>query len=356
MRIRTPAALVLAQLVACTHTEPFPTDPPGPGGPFDPNPPVRLTFNPGQDLTPSWRTAQPGLLYAFQTSQADVDICIGVLPPGGGARLAEKCFLDDPSGASRDVLTDAAEGPTGRLAWMETHHPAGFYSPDRSVLRLGALDRADTGLVLREMPYFAPSGRTHSLASHLVWLGADTLAVVAADVNYSQPPGCPFCPIDTILVNPEIALFDLTQSPAGETDIPGTLGATSVWPSADRTALLYTLAGDSRVFQQTITGGTVTVLHDFGAGRVARDAQVGSGRLWAVVDGSTGGVADRGGRLSVVDLVNGQETLYPDLNRYFRRPAVHASGGRVAVQGYGVTYPAPDTIIETVADLWLIDQ
>jgi hypothetical protein len=129
-----------------------------------------------------------------------------------------------------------------------------------------------------------------------------------------------------------------------------------VWPSADHAALLYTRAGDSRVFHQTLIGGTVTVVHDFGAGRVVRDAQVGSGRLWAVVDGAVGGPTDRGGRLSVVDLTTGQETLYPDLSRYFRRPAVSGAGSRVAVQAYGVTYPAPDTLIETVADLWLIDQ
>jgi hypothetical protein len=356
MRIRPVVVLVVALPMACSHTQPFPTDPSGPGGPFSPIPPIRLTFNPGQDLAPSWRVTRPGLLYAYQTAQADADICIGLLPEGGGARLTEKCYLGDPAGSARNVLAEPAEGPTGRLAWVETHHPVGFYTPLRTVLRAGTLGRADTGTVIREMPYFAPSALTHSIMTHLAWLGADTLVVIAADLTYLQPPGCPSCALDTVLVNPEIALFDLTQSPAAETDIPGTVGATSLWPSDDRTALYFTLAADSQVFRQPLIGGTASVLHNFGAGRVVRDAQVRGNRLWAVVDGSTGALVDRGGRLTVVDLSNGQETLYPDINHYFRRPAVAPSGARVAAQTYGVTYPAPDTVIETVADLWLVDQ
>jgi hypothetical protein len=356
MRIRHVAVLALGLPMACNHTDPFPTDPPGPGGPFSPIPPIRLTFNPGQDLAPSWRVTRPGLLYSFQTGQADADICIGLLPEGGGARLGEKCFLGDPNGASRDVLAEPAEGPTGRLAWVETHHPVGLYTPLRTVLRAGAIGRADSGMVIREMPYLAASGLTHSIMSHLAWLGADTLMVIAADLSYTQPPGCPSCPLDTVIVNPEIALFDLSQSPAAETDIPGSVGATSLWPSDDRTALYYTLAADSQVFRQPLAGGAVSVVHNFGAGRVVRDAQVRGNRLWAVVDGAAGGAVDRGGRLTVVDLSNEQETLYPDLGHYFRRPAVTATGTRVAVQAYGVTYPAPDTIIETVADLWLVDR
>ena len=356
MRIRPVAVLVLALPMACSHTEPFPTDPPGPGGPFDPIPPIRLTFNPGQDLAPSWRITRPGLLYSFQTSQPDSDICIGLLPAGGGARTGEKCFLGDPAGTSRNVLAEPTEGPTGRLAWVETHHPVALFTPLRTVLRAGSFARADSGMVVREMPYFAPSGITHSIMTHLAWLGPDTLAVIAADVSYQQPPGCPNCPLDTVLVNPEIALFDLGQSPAAETDIPGTLGATSLWLSADGTALVYTIAADSQVYRQALVGGTVSVVHNFGTGRVVRDAQISANRLWAVVDGATGGPVDRGGHLTVVDLSNGQETLYPDIAHYFRRPAVAASGARVAVQTYGVTYPAPDTIVETVADLWLVDQ
>jgi hypothetical protein len=356
MRIRPVAVLVLALPMACSHTDPFPTDPPGPGGPYSPIPPIRLTFNPGQDLAPSWRVTRPGLLYAFQTAQADADICIGLLPEGGGVRLAEKCYLGDPTGSSRDVLAEPAEGQTGRLAWVETHHPVDFFAPVRTVLRVGTLGRADTGIVIREMPYLAASGLTHSIMTHLAWLGADTLVAIAADVTYLQPPGCPFCALDTVLVNPEIALFDLTQSPVTETDIPGSVGATSLWPSDDRTALYYTEAGGNQVLRRALIGGTVSVVHNFDAGRVVRDAQVRGNRLWAVVDGAAGGVVDRGGRLTMVDLSNAQETLYPDVTRFFRRPAVAFSGTRVAAQAYGVTYPAPDTIVETVADLWLVDQ
>jgi hypothetical protein len=87
-----------------------------------------------------------------------------------------------------------------------------------------------------------------------------------------------------------------------------------------------------------------------------RDVQVRANRLWAVVDGAGGGAVDRGGRLAVVDLSNGQETSYPDPNRYFRRPAVAAASDRAAAQTYGVTYQPPDTLVETVADLWLVDQ
>ncbi len=356
MRIGPVAALVLAIPAACMHSDPFPIDPPVADGPFDPSPPIRLTYNAGQDLAPGWRTGNAGLLYSFQTGQSDRDLCLGVLPEGGGARILEKCSLGDPARASRDALTEPSESPAGRLAWLETHHPISLYTPLRTVLRLGTFARADTGAVLRELPYLAPSGETYSVVSHVGWLGPDTLVLIGADLSYTQPPGCPSCPIDTLIVDPEIVLFDLTTSPVTELNLPGTLQATSVWPAADRTALFYTMTGDSRVFRLTLIGGAVTVAHDFGTGRVARDAQVRGNQLWAVVDGQVSGAVDRGGRLTVVDLSTGQETLLPEAAYFYKRLAVAPSGSRVVAEGYDAIIAGPDTTVGTVADLWQVDQ
>lgn len=73
---------VLLLLAACGHDDPFATPPADRGQPFAPTSPVRLTFNPLDDRTPSWLPDGSGIVYSTEApDRADHDRCIAVLPP-----------------------------------------------------------------------------------------------------------------------------------------------------------------------------------------------------------------------------------------------------------------------------------
>jgi len=86
-------------LTGCGHSDPFTTTAPGNQGPFDDLLPTRLTFSADSDLTPAWSADGSRLFYTFAVpADPDHDRCVGVLPGGGGSRVAEKCPLTDVAG------------------------------------------------------------------------------------------------------------------------------------------------------------------------------------------------------------------------------------------------------------------
>src|SRR3954463_13518910 len=79
--------LVLALVAGCGHTEAFTTQPTGSDQPFDATPPVRLTFNRAADRGAGGVPGGAGSLYSTQpVGRADHDVCLAVLPPGGGSQ------------------------------------------------------------------------------------------------------------------------------------------------------------------------------------------------------------------------------------------------------------------------------
>ncbi|MEO8140579.1 MAG: hypothetical protein ABI742_13080 [Gemmatimonadota bacterium] len=365
--------LLLLAAIGCGHSDPFrPADNSG-TGPFDSTPPLQLTLNVGQDRDPLWLPDGSGVLYAFQRlDRVDRDQCFGVVPAGGGTRRREKCYADDGSRDTTNLFRDEAMSAGGRLAWVAEATTIGRLDPVSAGIRIGTLDPADRGIEVRSLPYLAPNGAVHSTATHLGWLGEDALVYVGTDVAYAA--ACNGCPPDTLLAGKDVALLNLANVPATVTILPGTGEATAVWPAPDASAIYFTRRGDSQVYRQAPVGGAVTVIHDFGAGRIARDPQVIGTRLVAIVDGVVDTVVvalfgtaqvDSGGRVASVDLGSGLETLLPIATLLFRRPALSPSGQQIVAEGYPlVITPIFDSLgqvirldstITSVADLRLLE-
>jgi len=368
-----PRLLCLLAAIGCGHSDPFPPADNGSTGPFDPTPPVQLTLNVGQDRDPVWLPDGSGVLYSLQhLDRRDPDQCLAVIPSGGGTRTREKCYADDAARDSVNVIRDQALSAGGRLAWVAEGTPLGRTDPAFAGIRIGSLSPADRGIEVRSLPYPAPNGTVHTTATHLGWLGEDTLVYVGLDVAYAR--ACNGCKLDTLLAGKDIALLDLSTQPATVSILPGTTEATSVWPAPDGSAIYFTRRGDSQVYRLSPLSGTPTVVHDFGIGRIARDPQVVGNRLVAIVDGIVDsqvvalfGAAqvDQGGRLALVDLGSGAETLLPVPGLLFRRPALSPSGQRIVAEGYPLTLTpildslgqviAVDSTVGSVADLRLLE-
>jgi hypothetical protein len=351
---RPSTRLLLVLVTACAHPDAFPSGDPGDTGPFPGPAPVRLTFNAGQDRTPAWYPDGSGLLYVYdQPARGDLDFCLGLLPPAGGTRQAERCPTNDFAGDSVDAREWPAASAEGRLAWVEQQGRVGLRAPAHGAIRLGGWDPGRPGTVVRTLPYLAPSGTVHVTATHLAWLGDDSLVYVGADLLYSR--ACSTCKVDTLVVGREIVTLDLSTDPATITIVPGTTGATAVWPLPATGALVYTLAGDSRVFRRQLATAVVDTVWDFAPLGIARDPSLDGTRLLAVVGGLVSFAndpllgpiqPDSGGTLYLVDLSDSSVTAASPATQLLRHQVPRPDG-------HIVTAEATDILGPFVPDLFL---
>ena len=349
--VLVPAAL----LAGCGHQDGFPTGDVPDAGPRSTIPPIRLTLALGEDLAPAWLAGDASLAYSFRReTSGGTDRCLGQLPPDGGTRFLEKCILSGPDADSLHALGPVAIGPANRAAWVEARSLRNRVAPDKGGIRIGSLAPADTGAMVRTLPYLALDGIVHMTATHLGWLGGDLLSYIGADVFYVAP--CQGCKVDTVLISRNAVLLDLSSEPAGLQLIPNTAEVTSLFPSGDGLSVYYTRAGDTRVYQQVLASGAEVMIHDFGASGIARDAQIQGNVLTAVVGGKVRYFndallgprqLDSGGVLVRVDLTDGSELPLPFASGLVQHPALSADGRSVVVEGIDTGGPPPRT------DLWL---
>ena len=301
-QLGAPAAVIVL-LTGCGHSDSFTPASQGSNNPFDALQPVRLTFSPDSDLTPSWTPDGSRLLYTFAVpNDLDRDRCVGVLPAGGGSRVDEKCPLTDFDGDSTTVSRWPVVGPGNQLAWTEYQTYVGRVTPDRGSIRIGSFDPADPGEALLTLPYLAPSGLVHDVPTHLAWLSADELVYVANAATFLRP--CLNCPFVETLQGLEVVRLVLNPRPATVVVVPGTTGATSLSAAPDGSGFYFTLAGDSQVYFHNLTSGLSVPVHDFGPLGAPGEASVQAGILAATI----------GDSLVTVVLATGATTVYSDTN------------------------------------------
>jgi hypothetical protein len=356
------ALLVLA--LACDHTSPFDPVSPAPAPPFSALFPRRLTFNLGDDRTPSWLPDGSGIIYSSEREdRADHDRCLAILPAEGGTVQSRYCRVDPVHEDSTDVMEAPAIGPGGRIFFHQVVSRIGRQKLGSSELRLGSADNPLEATLLRPLPYTAPNGRFHSSIRLPQWVSRDSLVYLAELLFYE---GSTFLP-DTFYTGVDVVLLDLAGPEAVYNIIPGTDFASSVAVSEEPGVVYYTLGGDSRVFRRTLADGDVSVVHDFGTGNIARDVQVRGSRLVAVVGQSVlyrneeahGFVQrDEGGDLAFVDLATSDVRVFATDSVLFRHPMISPDGKRVVVevQPFAPVHPEPESEFNAPnhrADLWL---
>lgn len=342
---------LLAALAAagCDHTPPFDGSAPPPLGPRGTGNPLRVTYNSGTELRPAWLPDGSGFLYSWQrVDRPDRDHCLARMGATGGTVLQQICDRGLSSDDSINTFETGAVGPGGALAYMRAGTPLvpPTLAPRTLELRLGSLQAPD-GVLIKALPYTAPSGLLHQGLEWLHWLTPSRLVFLAERVTYEAP--CNGCPPDTVRTGLEVVSFDPTSG--AFTTIPGTDSATSVAAVGGDT-LYYTLPNDSQVWRRIVSTGAVAVAHDFGLGQRVRDVTVAGGRLVAILGPGT---------LWLTDLTGGPATELPRSGlTFFRRPALSPDGRRLVVEGYPFQQvpaggEAIDTVVSRVGDLWLFN-
>ena len=358
--------LLLLPLLGCGHTEPFGTPPTGTDQPFDATPPVRLTFNRGPDRTAAWLLDGSGLLYSSQQlGRADDDVCLALLPPGGGRQRQLTCDLSVDGASTADAVESPAPTPEGRLAYVGLSSLIGAVAPVTSAIYFGSLSDPTNRTVLRELPYAIAGGALHSGASRLRWLTPTRLLYLGERVDFVET--CKVCGTwDTVATGLNAVSLDVSQPGGTPQVIPGTDNASGLSVGAHEDEIYFTLNADTRVYRQTLSTGTVSVAYDFGARGTARDVHVVGNRMAAVVGGRVAyGIDplfgptqwDSGGVLHVVDLAAATDMALegPGL---FRRPQISPSGSAVVVEVHPLIIVGnpPDTTVSRRGDLYLYSQ
>jgi hypothetical protein len=358
MRTRR-VVLIAVLLAACEHAAPFQPGDYGPSGPFSTTAPTRLTLNPGRDVAPAWLPGDAAIVYTAQRlDRRDGDHCLALLPPGGGAISRYACRTPGAND-SIDAFWEAAVAADGQLAYVRAGSilPAIPFPPDAQALVVATLADPNDARVLRTIPYTSPAGLVQGM-SHIHWLSPTRLVFLSEDVTYPRASQSQ----DTVHTGLQIGVVDFGGPAPVLTVVSGTNGATSVTVGSTADTLYFTLAGDGRVLRYAFSSDVTDVAHDFGAGRVAREAAVAGGRLFAVLDGR----ANLGGDLHVVNLATGADSVVPAPTSeplvLYGRIAPSADGRRVVAQGRTVvidTVPLGpgsvliDTIPTSSVDLWL---
>ena len=354
--------LAILILAACGHSEPFTPENFDTNVPFDPTPPIQLTLNRGHDRRAAWLPDVSAILYSTQVEGTqDPDVCLAVLPPGGGRQRSLTCNLT-PTGNQRiESLESAAAAADGRLAFIAT-------SAAINELSLATVADPVTRTSLLAIPYTIPGRSTHSGISQLRWLGPNRLVYLGEAVNVLRL--CDGCERDTLHSGLDAVWLDLTGGVTPQA-ITGTGNASGVSPGSSEDEVYYTLNGDTRVYRGSLSSGVTTVVFDFTAAGIARDVHVVGTRMAAVVGGrvhftdhpAVGPTQfDSGGVVHVVDLSNGSDVVLttPDDPGLYRRPQISPAGSQVVVERYQliITNNAGiiDTAVARAGDLYLVGQ
>lgn len=376
MRIRSmlcPAAggsgvplLAAVLALGCGHTEPFTNPTYGSDQPLDATPPQRLTYNTAADRSPAWLPDGSAFVYsAQQADRDDGDVCLAVMPRGGGSHRALWC--DVPAGPEeRDAIQSAAPTASGGLAFVSASGTIGGVNPTREAIALASsLDPRDAAIV-RSFPVTPSGGVPEGTADHLRWLDGTRLVYVGQ--QFRTRTLCQLCVVDTLRLGQGVSLLDVSAAGSTPTALPGTATATGAATGPDPDLVYYTLGGDSRVYRRTLSTGLVEVAHDFGAAGIARDIMLVGDRLAAVVGGRVafsvdptfGPVQwDSGGVLHVVNLSTGEDSSLDGGARLFRRPALAPDGEALVAEGFPLIIvtisnnpPVSDTTVGRSGDLY----
>lgn len=338
--------LLLLGAVGCKHSWPAGPADTGSGPLPGTSLPLQLTYNPGQDRTPTWLPDGSGILYSMERlDRPDRDRCLARIPADGGQVVAFSCAGTARLEDSVDVLESPVLDSAGRLAVVRSSSPAGLGGafPSHLALTLGTLAPSPPLTLVQLLPFTSTSGQQIDGVSHLSWLRDGSLLLVGYRSAYLRM--CDTCvAFDTLETGVELLRASWAGSVPAIQSLAATLGASSGAPGRGDT-IYYTVNGDARVFRRSLAAGSDDVLRDFN-GAVARDVVMGGQHVFAVVGGMVYYRTDQpvgptqrdyGGELHMMDLAGVSDTVLgtsePGITIWFRHPAVSPDGHRLVAEG-----------------------
>ena len=260
MRTKAWVVAVAVALSACDHPAPFSVEDPGALGPSSATLPLRLTFNPLEDLDPS-STADEIVFARLEPGRSDLDRCIAFMPWAGGTLSRVFCA----GGTHADSVTDAwlqpAVSDDGYIAYVRQQGHVGWVTPTTRRLVVAPVDAPDSALHDVGLYFELDDGQRITAFRELRWLGDSAIRFVAGEDSFPRPDGV----WDTVFTPHTLADLDLRTLTYRE--VPGARGASSfvvlpegaVWFVVGRD-LFRLIPGDSAATRLGSFSGSVTSL------------------------------------------------------------------------------------------------
>jgi hypothetical protein len=220
MRTRAWVIAAAVALAACDHPAPFSVEDPEALGPSSPTLPLRLTFNPLEDLDPS-STADEIVFTRLEPGRSDLDRCLAFMPWAGGTLSRVLCA----GGAHADSVTDAWLQPTvsddGYIAYLRQQGRLGWVTPLSQELVVAPADAPDSAVYEVGLYFELEDGQRITAFRELHWLGDSAIRFVAGEDSFPRINGV----WDTLFT--PYALADLDLRTLTYREVPGTRGASS---------------------------------------------------------------------------------------------------------------------------------
>ena len=216
MRFRPIVILAFSISAAgCDHTAPFTVDAPEPLGPSSAAPPVRLTFNPGDDRHPA--VHDDLIVFSrLEAGRSDFDRCLAVLPIGGGTLSSVSCAGAASPDSLVDAIVDPALSPDGRVAYVRDQGVPFRKGPSTRDLVVAPLDTPQNAAATFTVSFASSSGRRVLALRQLSWPWPDVLRFIAGEENYPSAPTLP----DTVFT--PFGIAELSLATGAFQEIPGT--------------------------------------------------------------------------------------------------------------------------------------
>jgi hypothetical protein len=216
--------------VACGHTEPFATLPPGTVGPFPGGPPRQLTFNPLPDETASVH-GDTLVFSRLDVDRADGDRCLAFLPVEGGRLQREACARGMLSDSTRDAWLYPAISPDGRrVAFVRERGSLQSSVPQERALVVAPLDAPDSAVVVVRGVFPTPTGQLGNAFQKITWRDDRTLRFLGGVDSVSHGTLSGFVPLgvfeiaaDAAPTTPPVAIPELADAVAYDLENDGSV-------------------------------------------------------------------------------------------------------------------------------------
>lgn len=366
--MRAVPTFAAAALAACEPSRPYETSPPEPPPPLTGASPLRITYNSAADWRPAFTPDGAQLWYSFQVpGRPDRDRCVAKIPAAGGRQSGTVCWRGAGELDSTDAVVLAAESPSGRLAFVAERGGRNATVPTGRALLASPPGDPDRASLVMTFPRTGNPFAWYGIGD-MWWLDDSTLLLVPQLYAYSGTT--PGSSADTTISGIEVARVDLRTSPASLRIYGLTRFASSAAPGPTPGTAIFTIGGDTRVFELNLATGSTTVLYDFAPIGIPRDVRMVGDRLFAVVAGKVyynyeplfgmGVQRDWGGPVYMVDVQAGTPPrLLTLFGRFYRHLAAAPDGASLVAEGYAVTIVSisvteQDTIVSENGDLFVI--
>jgi len=250
MRFRPIVSLALSICATgCDHTAPFAVHDQEPVGPWTAAPPIRLTFNGGDDRHPA--VHDDIIVFSrLEAGRSDFDRCLAFLPIGVGTLSRVSCAGSVTPDSLVDAIVDPALSSDGRVAYVRDQGVPFRKGPSTRHIVIAPVDPPVNPATAYTVSFAWPDGRRALALRQMSWSHGDVLRFIAGEETYPSAPTLP----DTVFTS--FGLAELSVATGAFAEIAGT-DSVRTYVAAPDDGIWFVREGAPDTLLHLVRGGMV---------------------------------------------------------------------------------------------------